>query len=445
MIVSNHRLLTYLFTTLITLVLFSCKHSTGGKVENLNLPTTSDLLVELNRGLTKVVSEDLFPPPVAARIYAYSNIAAYEAICPADTSYHSMEGTLNGYQAIEPTESNMAYQMALITSYTKVASQLVYREFLVDTLRQRMIQKYVKKTNEKQKDAGRKWGEELANHIIKWANEDGYNATRNMPKYQPVSGEDKWVPTQPMYGEALEPHWFKLRPFVMNKSDQFRLELPILFSSKKGSDFYNAALEVYGMTKKSNEETLDVALYWDCNPGPVMTEGHVMKVRKQNTPGGHWMGIQGILAKSQNQSLLEAAQTSAQLMAGISDAFIAAWDTKFYHHLLRPETFINRHIDSDWKPKLESPLFPEFASAHSSVSGVAASILMATYGEQAFYDDTNVSFNLPAKKFDNVWLAAEEAAKSRFLGGIHYRFGCDAGLEQGRSLGIYLVDKFQIK
>jgi len=421
MAASNYRILVYLLTGFIIISLFTCKKSTSEKTKSLSLPVTPDLLVELNRELTKVVSEDLFPPPVAARVYAYSNIAAYESICPADTSFNSMEETLNGYKSIRPTSNNIAYQMALITSYTKVASHLVYREFLVDTLRQRMTRKYVKNIDEKQKAAGQKWGEEIADHIIKWANDDGYSATRNMPKYQPIDGEDKWVPTQPMYGEALEPHWFKIRPFTINSSDQFRLELPIQFSVKKNSDFYKAALEVYEITKKTDEKAMDVALYWDCNPGPVMTKGHVMKVRKQNTPGGHWMGIHGILAKEKKQTLLEASQTSAQLMAGVSDAFIAAWDTKFHHHLLRPETYINRHIDSDWKPKLESPLFPEFASAHSSVSGVAASILMATYGEQAFYDDTNTGFNLPAKKFDNVWQAAEEAAKSRFIGGIHLK------------------------
>lgn len=444
MATSIYRRLVYLLTGLLMTALICCKSSTKETTENYQLPATADLIVELNRELTKVVSEDLFPPPVAARIYAYSNIAAYEAICPADISYPSMDAQLNAYNSIQPDNVDMVYELALITAYTKVASHLVYREFLVDTLRQRMIQKYVKNVGEKQKEAGRKWGEQLASHIIKWANEDGYNATRNMPKYQPIEGEDKWMPTQPMYGEALEPHWFKLRPFTMESSSQFRLELPIKFSTKKNSDFYKATMEVYEMMKKSNEETMDVALYWDCNPGPVMTEGHVMKVRKQNTPGGHWMGIHGIIAKSYNQSLLAATQTSAQLMAGVADAFIAAWDTKFHYHLLRPETFINRHIDSDWKPKLESPLFPEFASAHSSVSGVAASILTATYGEQSFYDDTNTSFNLPAKKFDNVWQAAEEAANSRLLGGIHYRFGCKAGLDQGKELGDYLVKKFQI-
>ncbi len=444
----NFRLTTYLLALIFGVLLFGCETSTTKEVAS---PSTalesSDLINELNRGLTKVVSEDIFTPPVAARIYAYSNIAAHEAICWSDNSIASLIGQLNGYEKIEPDAAleNMSYEMALIVGYCQVARHLVYREFLVDSLQNDMIEKYAKGGDEKSKLAGNVWGSRLAKHIIKWADADGYATTRNLPKYQPLDEEDKWVPTAPMYGEALEPHWHKLRPFFMDSSSQFRLQLPVQFSTKKDSDFYKATMEVYEMVKQSNEADLDVAKYWDCNPGPTMVDGHVMKVRKQNTPGGHWMGIHSIYAKEIKRTLLQTTQTSAILMAGISDAFIAAWDTKFHYHLLRPETYIARHIDSDWKPKLESPLFPEFASAHSAVSGVAASILTASYGELPFYDDTNIGFGLPAKKFDNTWQAAEEAAKSRLLGGIHYRFGCDAGLDQGKAIGSNLVDKFEIK
>ena len=444
----NYRFTTYLLIFIFSFFLSGCETSTKKEVASSStVLENADLINDLNRELTKVVSEDIFTPPVAARIYAYSNIAAHEAIAGSDNSIASLRDQLNGFEKIEPdpAQKNMAPEMALIVAYCQVARHLVYREFLVDSMQNHMIQKYAAGNNEKSKQAGKAWGQQLAQHIIKWADADGYVATRNMPKYQPLEEEDKWVPTAPMYGEALEPHWHKIRPFLMDSSSQFRLEMPVEFSTKKNSDFYKATMEVYEMVKQSDDAAIKVAEYWDCNPGPTMVEGHVMKVRKQNTPGGHWMGIHSIFAREQKRSLPQSTYTSAILMSGIADAFIAAWETKFHYQLLRPETYIARHIDSDWTPKLESPLFPEFASAHSAVSGVAASILTAAYGDQSFYDDTNIGFGLPAKKFDNAWQAAEEAAKSRLLGGIHYRFGCDAGLQQGKAIGSYLVDKFEIK
>lgn len=42
------------------------------------------LIHQLNRGLIRVVSEDLFSPPVASRVYAYCNIAAYRLTTPSD-------------------------------------------------------------------------------------------------------------------------------------------------------------------------------------------------------------------------------------------------------------------------------------------------------------------------------------------------------------------------
>ncbi|MDX1686051.1 MAG: vanadium-dependent haloperoxidase [Saprospiraceae bacterium] len=401
-----------------------------------------NLIHDLNRALTMVVSEDLFPPPVAARIYAYANITAYEALVPASDTFESLGAHLNEFPDIQPPEvDTWSREAALITSYTKVAKHLVYRGFMVDSMWSQAYKKYNVDPSDEAVAEGEKWGDKLADEIISWANADGYNATRNLPKYEPLKAEFAWEATAPMYGEALEPHWAKLRPFFMDSSSQFRLDLPVEFSTDENSDFYQSAVLVKDLVNKADSQDIGIAVYWDCNPGPTMVDGHKMQVRKQNTPGGHWMGIHAVIAKKQDQSLIRTARVYAELMAGIADGFIAAWDTKFHHHLLRPETYINRYIDADWKPKLESPLFPEFASAHSAISGVAASILDHHYGEVEFYDDTNVIFGLPPKSFDNVWQAAEEAANSRLLGGIHYKFGCALGLEQGKDIGKMIIEK----
>lgn len=394
------------------------------------------LIHQLNHALIGVVSEDLFPPPVASRIYAYTNIAAYEAVRPLEPSLSSLAGTLNGLEAIPPTEAPLYWEISMMSSYCEVAKHLVYRDHLVDSVFNSMIDTLrLHYPDEKLFEQSLEMGLVIADHIKKWADADGYNATRNMPKYEPLKAAFSWEATQPTYGEALEPHWFRLRPFVMDSASQFRLELPIAYDERPGSPFYKAAEEVYQIVNAANEEDIAVAVYWDCNPGPTLVDGHLMKVRKQNTPGGHWIGIHSIVNKKAELPLTATAFQYAKLSAGIADGFIAAWDTKYAHHLLRPETYINRHIDPDWLPKLESPLFPEFSSAHSLISAVAASILEEEYGEVPFYDDSNVMFGLPPKSFDTFWEAAEEAAQSRLLGGIHYTFGCEMGFEQGKKLG----------
>jgi hypothetical protein len=226
----------------------------------------------------------------------------------------------------------------------------------------------------------------------------------------------------------------------MDSTSQFRAEMPFAFSKDPDSDYYKAVMETYERVNQSTPEDIGVAVYWDCNPGPTLVNGHIMQVNKQNTPGGHWIGINKIACTERKLSLVESCHAYALLATAIADGFIAAWDTKYHHEFVRPETFINQYIDPDWKPKLESPLFPEFSSAHSLISAVAATILTDLHGDNfSFYDDTNTYFNLPAKKFNNFWEAAEQAAFSRLLGGIHYKAGCESGLEQGRALGAFVL------
>lgn len=405
------------------------------------------LIHQLNHALIGVVSEDLFSPPVAGRIYAYTNIAAYEAVRHLNPDYQSLAGQLNGLEGPPSKPEGGAYwEIAMIRSYTEMAKHLVYRDFMLDSTFNRMMDTLRRQYPDPEIfEASLRYGDAVAAHISRWADRDGYNDTRNMPRYQSLGRPDTWEATAPTYGEALEPHWFKLRPFVMDSASQFRASLPMEFSEQPGSPFYRAAEEVYQIVNASKQEDIDVAVYWDCNPGPTLVDGHSMKVRKQNTPGGHWVGIHSIIARERNSPLVATAATYAKLCAAIADGFIAAWDTKFHHHLLRPETYINRHIDPDWTPKLESPLFPEFSSAHSLISAVAASVLEAEYGNVAFYDDTNVFFGLPPRAFDNLWQAAEEAARSRLLGGIHYTFGCDTGFEQGKKLGALVNERVGVQ
>jgi hypothetical protein len=46
------------------------------------------------------------------------------------------------------------------------------------------------------------------------------------------------------------------------------------------------------------------------------------------------------------------------------------------------------------------------------------------------------------RNFASFNQAAEEASISRVYGGIHYRTGVDAGAQQGRQIGEYVIEKF---
>ena len=55
----------------------------------------------------------------------------------------------------------------------------------------------------------------------------------------------------------------------------------------------------------------------------------------------------------------------------------------------------------------------------------------------AFDDATHEDEGLPVRSFPSFNAAAEEAAMSRLYGGIHFRFGNEAGLAQGQAVGAH--------
>jgi membrane-associated phospholipid phosphatase len=156
------------------------------------------------------------------------------------------------------------------------------------------------------------------------------------------------------------------------------------------------------------------------------------------TPPGHWIAIVLQIAERDALPAEQVAAALAKLGAAQADAFISCWDTKFRYNLLRPVTYIRRHIDKAWEPLLITPPFPEYTSGHSTQSGAASTVLTAIFGEGFAFDDaTHVDEGLPVRSFPSFAAAAEEAAISRLYGGIHFRFGNEKGLEQGRSVGAH--------
>src|SRR5262249_36598902 len=97
--------------------------------------------------------------------------------------------------------------------------------------------------------------------------------------------------------------------------------------------------------------------------------------------------------------------------------------------------------DTSWSPLLVTPNFPSFTSAHSTVSGAAAGVLTALFGD--YYHFTvgaeSVSYT---RSFDSFDAAAAEAGQSRIYGGIHYQFDNQAAQTSGHAVGRFVVGNF---
>ena len=131
----------------------------------------------------------------------------------------------------------------------------------------------------------------------------------------------------------------------------------------------------------------------------------------------------------------EAAEMYVRVGVALADAFIACWHAKYRVNMLRPITYVRRHIDPRWSPLLLTPPFPEYTSGHSVASAAAAEVLARLFGDVPFIDRTHDARGFRARSFGSTRDAAAEAAISRLYGGIHYPMSIEAGVQQGQRIG----------
>jgi hypothetical protein len=205
------------------------------------------------------------------------------------------------------------------------------------------------------------------------------------------------------------------------------------FSAEAGSAMYAQALEVYQTGRTLTEEQRAIALYWADNP--VQT----------GTPAGHWISIMNEVIDARSLRLDAAAEMYARVGIGQNDAFISCWNEKYRSCLLRPVTYVRRHIDAGWTPLISTPPFPEYTSGHSTQSAAAAAILTDLFGTFAFTDDYHTINGLVTRSFASFQAAADEAAISRLYGGIHYRMGIEVGVTQGQCVGQKVLERVQTR
>lgn len=396
--------------------------------------------------LSGVIVYDIFSPPQASRVYAYSSIAAFEVLRQGDSSFRSLAGQLRGWSDVPPVPVGVEVSLPLagVHAFLSVGRELTFSRDRMDSIRTASDKALGTGLPRAVVEASLAYGDTVARRVLAWAGKDGFRESRGMPKYSVEDRPGRWIPTPPAYMDAVEPNWGTLRPFVLDSASQFRPAAPHPFSTATSSPFMQQVKEVYETGKNLTDEQRAIASFWDCNPYVMNVQGHTMFATKKITPGGHWMGIVGIASRQAAAGLVQTAALFAHTAVAIADGFISAWDMKYATNVLRPETVINKHVDEGWVPLLQTPPFPEYTSGHSVISNAAAEVLTRHLGNTfAFADSTEVEYGLPVRSFTSFKTAAEEAAISRLYGGIHYRQAIDEGSTQGRRVGVLVADRVQ--
>jgi len=381
-----------------------------------------------------------FSPPVASRAIGCMGIGLYEALVPGIPDHVSLTGAVHGLPVMPSAGRNAAYHWPSVANAAMAAMARNLFSTAPDDMRAAIgALEAILEGGAPRGMTSRsiQRGREIASAIDAWARLDGGHEgfLRNFPvDYVPPQGPGRWVPTPPDYLPALQPTWGGNRCMVLVSARDCDPGPPPEFSTEPGSAFFAEAVEVHEAVNRLTPEQREIALFWSDDPGLTAT------------PPGHSISILSQLLRAQDRSLAFAAEAYARMGAAVCDAFIACWHVKYRENLVRPITYIRRHIDPAWGDPLPlaTPPFPEYTSGHSVQSAAAAEVMTSLFGNVAFTDHTHDARDMAPRAFGSPAEFAQEAAISRLYGGIHYRSAIERGLDHGRCIGA-AVNAVQLK
>ncbi len=401
--------------------------------------------------LNTVVMGNNFSPIVASRNYTYANIAAYEVVAAGQPDrYRSLGGQLNGLGSLPKPDGTrkISFDFAALLAFCKLGEAVTFPAG--------SMKEYVDSLKKLAKDHGMpgdvfensvQFADTVGAVIMTWSKGDNYLQTRGAPEYTVMDSPGRWVPTPPAYSSAAEPHWNQIRPMVLDSANQFIPPPPYKFDvTNKKSDYYKEVIRIKNAGDSLTEEQMHMADFWDDNPFKMNVSGHLMFGTKKFSPPGHWMSIVGIAAEKAHADFATTVTAYAKTAIALFDSFIQCWDEKYRHNTVRPETVINKYIDPNWRPHLQTPPFPEYTCGHSTGSAAAAEALTSVFGDNLPYTDTTeLEFGIKSRSYKSFRDAAIENNWARFYGGIHYHYSCIISTEYGKKVGGLVVNKLEMK
>ena len=278
-------------------------------------------------------------------------------------------------------------------------------------------------------------GAEVARRIVALRADDGSGA--QPPKYVFGTMPGAYQSTPPNFPSQPQfTHWSHVRPFALERADQFRPRSPPPLTS----DAYgNAVNELKSLgTAAGSTATADQALtgrFWN---GAIQNYWNEI---------AQTASLLGSLTTAQNARLFTL------LNLAVADGVIAFYDAKYAYNFWRPVTAIRAadtdgnpktEADPDWLPEVgKTAPDPSYPGAHAVISAAAAAVLTDVLGTEPFkFSVTSEVMPGAERSFESLAAAAQEATLSRIYAGQHFRFDLSAGQRLGHEVADLVLDRF---
>ena len=135
----------------------------------------------------------------------------------------------------------------------------------IDSLESDLYSKFKAGADAEQLQRSADFGKQVAMTIFEWSKADGGHEAYKNPfsdTYVAPTGSGKWVPTDTIFKKPVYPYWGNNRTFIPGITEATQPPPPPAYSETPGSDFYNAANEVYAMSQNLKREDSLCARFW---------------------------------------------------------------------------------------------------------------------------------------------------------------------------------------
>ena len=289
-------------------------------------------------------------------------------------------------------------------------------------------------------DQGITVGQAVASAILDWRRTDRWDAPPPPFVLPPEPGF--WQPTPPGFSPAPFTQISDVIPFALTDSRQFGPPPPPALTSAQYATDFNETKEIgrVDSMSRTDDQTL-VANLWAAVGTPTSSIDIYNTVARD-------------VALAFGNDLVQTARLFAFLNVGIHDGLQTSFTSKYDYGVWRPITAIPRadedgnvftDPDPTWLPLLVTPPYPTYAGNAATIGAACATVLARVFGTNVFPFEAHWE-GTPGwtRAYPSFWAIADEQARSRIYGGIHFHFDTIAGQEIGTKVGNYLMDNFML-